>query len=417
MIETLHELREELWTKYKTHLFLMYGDIVQVLREIHESVQPIKVVGFNRDYTPYARKREGRIAAFCRSVGAECISAEDILLHPINDSRKPDGTPYRIFTPYKCHLDSLEKVRAVDNSPLPPWRNPTDDITKKMLRMCICDDRLEGMYTNSSTRLMRGGLKAAKEILLRDNSGYDKARDTLAMRTTLLSPYISFGVLSIREVYWHFVRVHGKDSLLVTQLQWREFYTAIQYFFPYVIRSNLKPFFDGMTWDNDPTMFKRWRDGMTGFPVVDAGMRQLQKEGFMANRARMITSSFLVKHLLIDWRYGERHFARHLTDIYFPSNNGGWQWTFGGVDPNWFRIFNPLRQGEKYDPECVYIKRYVPELRDVPVKHIHQWTKYHTKYDVGYPQPCVDLDKRRKLFFERVRSHHTKSLTKPKDLR
>lgn len=401
MVDTINELSEELRQFFNSKLFFFHGDTVQVLENIHKNVVPVKYIGFNKDYTPFARKREHDISKFAVSIGASVICEEDILLYPIMLTLKKDGTPYKVFTPFKNHTDGLQVRRPESKAPAIPAINK--EIATRLETYTIKDISI--YKTAHDTRIAMGGRKKADKALSQDFRSYPDNRNILSKSTTMLSPYISFGVLSIREVYWKFATEYGKDSLLVTQLQWRDFFTMIQYFFPYVIKSNFKPQFDNMEWDNDPNMFKKWVAGETGFPCVDAAMRQLLQEGFVHNRSRMIASSFLVKHMLTHWRYGERHYAKHLTDVYFPSNNGGWQWTFGGVDPNWFRVFNPFTQGEKYDPKCEYIKKYVPELKDVPNEHIHQWDKFYMTYKgrVNYPPPCLDLKERRDLFLKRAK--------------
>lgn len=404
MIETLNELKKGLSEKWNIPLYFFEGDLMEILENIHGKIEAITEIGYNIDYTPYARKREKRIRVWAEKAGIRVVAEEDHLLLPIATALKKDGTPYKVFTPFKNHAMQQE-VRRPDLSCCP--RSSSIPLGWKTAFSEIALGQPPQDLTSSSSpyRLVRGGRTEALRYLdaLRTFADYEKTRDILFRRTTLLSAYLSFGVLSIREVYWKIVEHFGKSHALISELLWRDFYTAIQYYFPYVIASNFKPSFNKMVWENDPVMFKKWQTGTTGFPCVDAGMRQLLKEGFMANRCRMITSSFLVKQLLIDWRYGERHFARHLTDVYFPSNNGGWQWTFGGVDPNYFRVFNPLTQGKKYDSDCSYIKMYIPELRSVPPEHIHQWDVFFQKYpDIDYPAPCVNLKDARRRFLERV---------------
>jgi len=398
MCETLSELNDEL-KEHHSQLYCFKGDLIKVLKKIHK-IEPITVLGFNHDYTPYAIKREKELHDFCKEINATIIAEEDYLLYPIigGGTLKADGSPYRIFTPYR---------NSVMKKPVPKVDGfKKFDFAKNSKLKEISLGNLSGFYADNPTRLVKGGRTEALKKLnnLKNFDDYNKTRDILHIRTTLLSAFISFGVLSIREVYWKIVDLHGKNHGLITELIWRDFYTMILYFFPYVIKGNFKQNFDKMEWENSKKWLKLWEEGQTGFPLVDAGMRQLVKEGFMANRNRMVVSSFLIKQMLINWKYGEKFFAKHLTDIYLPSNNGGWQWAFGGVDPNYWRVFNPLTQGQKFDKDCEYIKFYIPELKDVPPEHIHQWDKYHTEYkDIDYPSPCLDLKGRRLHFLKVVK--------------
>ena len=227
--------------------------------------------------------------------------------------------------------------------------------------------------------------------------------------TSQLSPYLRFGMLSARQAVVRALEVseiapdpearQGATTWL-NELIWREFYIAILYHFPQVRQRSFRPIYDSVPWDNDLEAFAAWCEGRTGFPVVDAAMRQLVQTGWMHNRARMIVSSFLVKDLLIDWRWGERFFMQHLIDGDPAANNGGWQWTAGtGTDAApYFRIFNPILQGQRFDPDGVYIRRWVPELAVVPDKHIHTPWKMpeHVQRQAvcrigqDYPRPMVD---------------------------
>jgi len=393
MVETLKELNAELHN-HDSQLYCFYGDVIKVLKQIHK-VEKITALGYNNDYTTYAREREHKINDFCESIGAKVVVEEDYLLHPLldNTTMKKDGTPYRVFTPYKNYVSKLE-VRKVDN-----FKNFKFGKVTKLKELTFTD--FDSLYDENPTRLVRGGRKAALERInnLKNFKDYNKTRDTLHLRTTLLSAYLSFNVVSVREVYWKIVDLYGKNHGLITELIWRDFYTMLLYKFPEILKHNFRRDFDTMKWENNKTWLKKWQDGKTGFPCVDAGMRQLVQEGFMANRNRMVVSSFLVKHMLIDWKYGEKFFANHLTDVYQPSNLGGWQWSFS-LDPSYWRVFNPLTQGMKFDKDCEYIKKYIPELKDVPSEHIHAWDKYSKLYDVDYPSPCLDLKERRNHFLK-----------------
>ena len=237
-----------------------------------------------------------------------------------------------------------------------------------------------------------------------DFNKYASMRNELTYSTTQLSAYIKFGCVSIREVYWKIrAKVKNADSRanLINQLIWRDFYFHIMYHFPKSMGGNFREKFNGFKWKNNKGWFKAWCEGHTGFPIVDAGMRELNETGYMHNRSRLITSNFLTRILICDWRWGERYYAQRLRD-YDPSvNNGNWQWSAGtGTDTAPFsqRIFNPWLQSGKFDESCEYIKKWLPELKDIPNEDLHKWDERHTEYDLkklGYGKPIVNYKKQR----------------------
>jgi len=217
-------------------------------------------------------------------------------------------------------------------------------------------------------------------------------------KTTRLSAYLKFNVVSIREVYESFKNKLGAKNNLLTQLYWRDFYMIILYHYPNNLGSSMKEKYDKIKWDNNKSWFKLWCNGKTGFPIVDASMREMNVTGFMNNRCRMIVSSFLIKILQIDWRWGENYFAQKLTDYDPANNNGGWQWIAGsGSDSQpYFRIFNIKLQTEKYDKDCKYIKKWIPELKNLSPKEIRNWDDIYQNYkSIKYPAPIVDYAKQK----------------------
>jgi deoxyribodipyrimidine photo-lyase len=256
-------------------------------------------------------------------------------------------------------------------------------------------------YTENKLISVKGGRTFATKILQKISRGdfekYSQTRDQLSNDngTTRLSAYIKFGCVSIREVY----QVLKSKRDLIRQLIWRDFYANILYSFPHVLGHAMKKNYNKIQWHHNPKWFEAWREGMTGFPVVDAGIRQLNQTGYMHNRARLITASFLVKTLLISWEHGEKYFAKKLTDYDPASNNGNWQWiaSTGADSQPFFRIFNPWEQAKNFDPNAEYIKRWVPELKDVPVKDIMNWGDVSTLEKINYPKPIVDYSKQKKL--------------------
>ncbi len=240
---------------------------------------------------------------------------------------------------------------------------------------------------------MQGGRRQALAIFdaLENLKEYQNRRDYPALASTsLLSAHLKFGTVSIREAFYAVQCALGVDHPLLRQFYWRDFFTHIAYHFPEVFGHAFVRKYDALPWRNDQARFYTWAEGRTGFPIVDAGMRELNQTGYMHNRVRMITASFLVKDLHISWRWGERYFAQHLVDYDPCVNNGNWQWAAStGCDAQpYFRIFNPWLQQQKFDADCEYIYRWIPELRPFPPEVIHRWDKKFAACD--YPKPIVD---------------------------
>ena len=247
--------------------------------------------------------------------------------------------------------------------------------------------------------LVHGGrTDAIKQLKIssKTHSHYPRTHNELSHPTSQLSAYIKFGCISIREVYKVFREKHD----FIRQLFWRDFYANILYSFPHVLGSAMKPNYNKIHWHHNNNWFEKWCKGETGYPVVDAGMRQLLETGYMHNRARLIVMSFLIKTLLIDWQKGEKYFATKLTDYDPASNNGNIQWIAGsGADSQpYFRIFNPWEQAKNFDPDCEYIKTWVLELKDVPNKDILNWEDTYSQYkNIKYPKPIVDYKIQKEL--------------------
>ena len=309
---------------------------------------------------------------------------DDLLLHPPQDLLKQNGDPYTIFTPF--YKNALKH-------PVPP---PKKNLYKNYAPRPIPFAKSHSLFKtilNKRRPLQKGGRKEGLAILNRlpTTSLYEKERDYPAKEgTTHLSPHLKFTTLSPREVYHAMNPSSRSKNALIRSLYWRDFFSSIALHFPHVFKGAFHEAFDHLSWSKSRSLFIRWCEGETGFPIVDAGMRELNKTGFMHNRVRMITASFLVKDLHIHWQKGERYFAQHLIDYDPAVNNGNWQWVAGtGCDASpYFRIFNPWIQQAKFDPDCTYIKQWIPELAHTEVKTIHRWYKEHTP---GlYPAPIVD---------------------------
>jgi deoxyribodipyrimidine photo-lyase len=421
MIESLQELYKDI-EKQGGQLYFFYGDIINVLSSIGKDYK-IASIGMNFDYTPYARQRSDFIQKFCLKNKIKFFEKEDYLLHPIltNQTKKKDGSPYLMFTPFKLFCMSTLKVDPVDKFNKFLFEKNRIKSSNKYL---ISNKELSKFYIVNPHINVNGGRMNGISILnsIKKFSTYEKGRDYFTYNTTFLSAHNHYMTISIREEYWAIVNLLGKKSGIISELYWREFYTNIVYSFPYVLQGQLLGGAQNKQGQNKNISFKQkfekiklppmdkkwydaWCDGTTGFPIVDAGMRQLNTTGYMHNRNRMITMSFLIKFMHIDWRYGEQYFATKLVDYDAMMNNSGVQWCAGcGTDAQpYFRYFNPWIQQKKYDPKCLYIKKYVKELQDVDPKIIHKWDKIQDK-NIKYPAPILDHAKEIKIALKRYKT-------------
>tara|TARA_B110000037_G_C17107812_1_gene500594 strand:- start:583 stop:1962 length:1380 start_codon:yes stop_codon:yes gene_type:complete len=397
MIECLKELNNEL-KKYKSKLHIFNGDNINILKSIIEQIKVVNIV-FNMDYTPYSIQRDNSIKDFCNKNNINCKITEDYLLGGIGKFLKSNRTPYIVYNGFKNNAKkfSVKKPNIITITNLTK-SGKLNTIKSKMIK-----------YKINKDILLNGGRKNGLDKLnkIKTFELYDKNRNLLKYETTHLSAYIKFGCLSIREVYHEIIDNFGKDCQLINQLYWRELYYYIVYYFPKVL--NGKRFnnrYGDIKWNNNKTYFKKWCNGETGFPIVDAGMRELNKTGYMHNRARLITSNFLNRLLGCDWRLGERYFAVKLIDYDPAVNNGNWQWIAStGVDLKPFkqRVFNPWTQSKKSDLSAEYIKKWIPELNNIPNKHLYNWENDYNKYnlkELNYPEMIIDYKTQRLKSFE-----------------
>jgi len=348
-----------------SRLIVRRGDPTEELSRLARETGAAGVVA-EEDPWPYARRRDARVAA-----ELPLRLTAGLTVHPAGDIRKGDGAPYTVFTPYS---------RAWKALPLPS----RSELLPAPVRLATPPD-LAGLPISERSAPFPPGEAEAERRLHAFSAGpqapiarYDDDRNRLDLAgTSALSPYLRFGMISARRA-----AVAALDATAATrkgaetwlnELIWREFYMAILFHYPAVLEEAFRPELRRIPWVDDDSDFAAWCAGETGYPVVDAAMRQLVQTGWMHNRGRMIAASFLVKDLLIDWRRGERFFMQHLVDGDPAANNGGWQWTAGvGTDAApYFRIFNPELQARRFDPEGDYIRRWVPELARVPAAHIH----------------------------------------------
>lgn len=425
MIESLQELAKDI-EKQNGKLYFFYGDIIDVLSSILKDAK-ISSIGLNFDYTPYARQRSDLIQKFCTKNKITFFEKEDYLLHPIlsNQTKKKDGKPYLMFTPFKRFCMENLKVSPIDKFNKFVFSKNT--IKSKYL---ISSKDIGKYYIPNPNINTHGGRQNGLQILknIKSFSKYAKERDYFTYKTTFLSAHNHYMTISIREEYWSIVDALGKKSGIISELYWREFYTNIVYCFPYVLQGQIssstssasasasaknvskqtskhnisfKQKYDKIKLPSfNKKWFDAWCEGTTGFPIVDAGMRQLNTTGYMHNRNRMITMSFLIKFMHIDWRYGEQYFATKLVDYDAMMNNSGVQWCAGcGTDAQpYFRYFNPWIQQKKYDPNCEYIKKYVKELSNIDPKIIHKWdTLFGQKTKYTYNAPILDHAKEIKI--------------------
>jgi len=351
MKQSLDELNQEL-KKHKSHLFTFFGETEEVLRRFLEK-KNAEAVYLNKDYTPFSKERDLNIKKICEENNCTYYEYEDIFLTSPTQGLKKDKTPYTIFTAY---YNNSKKI-----TPKLPQKNKYNNYSKKEFSFENKSMLINlGVWVNENAPTNGGrkeGLKILKE--LNQQKEYYFTRNFPSKKTTHISPHLKFGTISVRETYFKILTTLGENHPLIRQLYWKDFFTQIGYFFPKVFGSNFNKKFDYAKWDNSEEKFIKWCKGETGHPIVDAGMNELNTTGFMHNRVRMITASFLVKDLHIDWRKGEKYFAQKLIDYDPCVNNGNWQWVAGtGCDAApYFRIFNPWIQQKKFDPNTEYIKR------------------------------------------------------------
>ena len=346
-------------------LLVLHGYPLEIFKELTP-----KAVYTNHDYEPYARSRDAQVKEILESKGVVFKTFKDQVIFEKGEVTKDDGKPYTVFTPYSRKWKSKLEELALKSFATEKYF----DHFKKIVPIALPTLKEIGFQETSFNFPER----LVKQSIVEQ---YDKQRNFPAIAgTTKLSVHLRFGTVSIRKLAQLALE---KNETWLNELIWRDFYHMILWHFPQVETKAFKPAYDKIEWRNNEKEFKIWCEGKTGYPIVDAGMRELNATGFMHNRVRMITASFLTKHLLIDWRWGEAYFAKKLLDFDLAANNGGWQWAASsGCDAApYFRVFNPQLQTEKFDPKMEYIKKWVPEFGTT-----------------SYPKPIVD----HKLARERV---------------
>ncbi|SHI48591.1 deoxyribodipyrimidine photo-lyase [Mesonia phycicola] len=360
--QQLQTMRKELQENYESSIAIYYGKPKEIFAQLLQDYS-IAEVFTNRDYEPYAKDRDQEISDLLEKEKIELHTYKDQVIFEKDEVVKKDGDPYLVYTPY-----------------MKTWKS---NFKEDKLKIFYTNDYLENLIKNSRLpNLSLSDIKFKKssievpdytltKTLMKE---YDENRNLPAKdATSYLSTHLRFGTVSIRKMIKKAIQV--KNETFLEELIWREFFMQILYHYPETVTEAFKKKYDRIEWRNKEAEFKKWKEGKTGYPLVDAGMRQLNESGLMHNRVRMVVGSFLCKHLLIDWRWGEAYFAEKLLDYEMSSNVGNWQWVAGsGVDAApYFRIFNPTSQKEKFDKEEKYIKKWIPE--------------YGTN---KYPEPMVD---------------------------
>jgi deoxyribodipyrimidine photo-lyase len=407
LLESLSVLDDEIRSQ-GGKLYIFHGDPAEIISMLRVN-EGIDAVFINKDYTPYSRNRDRNISSVCGELGVGFHSYSDLLLVEPSLFSKADGRPYTVFTPFFKRA-SIEKIRRpMKFESKKKWGVLRRDLERGNLNLDSKSDDgrvatreldyyrdLAKTFDGGSPnrRSLGGRLEAIKAISrLSSLANYSAERNFPYLdSTSILSPHNKFGTVSIREVYWSAREALEDSSSFLRELFWRDFFTHIAWHFPYVFSGAFHRRYDAIDWVKNEELFESWCSGLTGYPIVDAGIRELLKTGYMHNRVRMIVASFLTKDLHISWREGEAFFARHLTE-YDPSvNNGSWQWAAStGCDAQpYFRIFNPWLQQGKFDPKAEYIKRWVPELSACSIKEIHGFESLDIRRPKGYPLPIVD---------------------------
>lgn len=385
MVRSLQELNSDL-EKRNGKLYLFYGIAEEIIAKLLIQLN-IKAIFLNRDYTPFSQRRDQAIEKICCDSNIDFYSYADTLLHEPEEIMKPNHQPYTVFTHFFKNASQLSvrspQTKSYENYYRKPISLEDKDVLEKFLLI------------NNTKIFVKGGRNEALSLLseIKNLSDYQVIRNFPALNgTTRLSAHNKFGTLSIREFYAAIERNFGKSHTLINELYWRDFFTHVVFHHPRVLGEAFNQKYANIPWSHNEKYFHAWCVGQTGFPIVDAGMRELNTTGYMHNRVRMIVASFLTKDLHIDWRLGEKYFAQKLVDYDPAVNNGNWQWAAStGCDAQpYFRIFNPWLQQQKFDLDCLYIKHWVPELVSIPSKTIHELNKVKTGIVSNYPTPIVD---------------------------
>ena len=361
IIKELISMNEHL-KSFDAYIDILHGKPIEVFESLIKKYQ-IASVFTNQDYEPYAIRRDQEILELLKSENISFNSFKDQVIFEKNEITKKDGNPYVVFTPYsKKWIEAYEQINHIHYS--------SEDLLSQLYTQSKAKElTLEELGFEETNTPIKNYIFNSRII-----NEYEETRNFPALdNTSKLGPHLRFGTVSVRQMVSRAEEQENKTFL--KELIWREFFMQILWHFPHTHKDSFKPKYDRIVWRNNEDDFKKWCNGTTGYPMVDAGMRQLNNTGFMHNRVRMLVGSFLCKHLLIDWRWGEAYFAEKLHDYEMSSNVGNWQWVAGtGVDASpYFRIFNPTSQIKKFDKDFSYIRKWVPDFQELT-----------------YPSPMVD---------------------------
>ena len=414
----LHHSLIKLNKSLKNKLCFFIGNPMDILDEIHKQYE-ISNILWNRCYEPWRVKRDKKIKKYFNDQNVDVNTFNGSLLWEPWNIGKKDGTPYKVFTPYyrKGCLNS-DKPRM----PLPaPNLSNLISIDNHDLKIEDLELMPKHNWYNKMISLWSPGEEGAhskiEEFISNGLNNYKEGRNFPSNKNvSQLSPHLHFGEVSPNQVWYRAKSKEGKLGIkkdldhFLSELGWREFSFNLLYHFPFLPKENLQKKFDNFPWDNDNDKLKKWQKGLTGYPIVDAGMQELWQTGYMHNRLRMVVGSFLVKNLLLHWHHGERWFWDCLIDADLASNSAGWQWIAGsGADAApYFRIFNPITQGQKFDPDGKYTRKYLPVLNDMPDKFLfNPWEAPEdvlrsagVKLGENYPLPIVEIGSSRQKALE-----------------
>ena len=389
-----------------SRLYVFYGDEYVILEDLIKLIPNLKTISFNMDYTKYSQERDSRIKTLCTTNNINCLSLDDICLNPIGTILTTTGKVYTKFTPF-WRASASKTIRKPISNTKDNYLHANTAIAIKLKKYKHYIPMETVMKPNgtilgniNSRILEQGGRDNGLVILKRitDWKEYDNQHDQLNYATTHLSAYNKFGCVSIREVYWVMVAKLGKDNGVVRQLFWRDFFYHLSAKFPEIYEHSLNPKYRDIKWHTNTKEFEKWCSGQTGYPIVDACMRELNTTGYMHNRGRLIVSNFLCRLMHMDWHLGERYFASKLMDYDPAQNNFGWQVSGANSSGTTSRpleqtILNPWLQSHQFDRDGEYIKKWCPELSNVQSSDLHKWDVACSKWlekGIKYIEPMLD---------------------------
>lgn len=402
MINSLKELEKSLPISF------FYNDTNKIVQELL-NIKSLKInnVAYNKDFTPYAKKRDELLKNIIKEKfkNISVNEYDDVTLNLMENCLKTNGEPYKIFTPYYNNA-----IKNKVNKPL-KWSNSYQSKCKSLEEgNTLKNINPDRFYKSNNDAVVLGGRKEAIKILkiIKKWNNYNKIRNFPAHNTTRLSAHLKFGTVSPREVYHTFSSKLSSNNDLTKQLYWRDFYMTMLNYFPDETKSYTNKKMNNIKWKTNKTKLQKWKNGMTGIPIVDAGMREMNQTGFMHNRVRMIVATFLIYNLHIHWKEGERYFSQKLVDIDRANNLGNWKWVAGieSYSNEYYKAMSMESQMERFDPDGIYIKKWIPELNNVPIKDITKWETEYKKYNnLNYPKPLVNTKETRQTMIQNIKKY------------